>query len=156
MVQWLRPCLPMWAGWVWYPLGEQDLTCLVGRTYSRNRGVTNSVKTLKMVLLTAWMGGEFGGGCCCLVSQSCPTLGDLMACSTPGFPVLHYLLDLLKLLSIESVMPSIHHLCHLLILLPSIFSSIRVFPSESALHIGENGYTQLSPFAIHLKLSQHC
>ena len=106
-----------------------------------------------MVLLTAWMGGEFGGGCCCLVSQSCPTLGDLMACSTPGFPVLHYLLDLLKLLSIESVMPSIHHLCHLLILLPSIFSSIRVFSSESALHIGENGYTQLSPFAIHLKLT---
>ena len=80
-----------------------------------------------------------------------------MACSMPGFPVLHYLLDFLKLLSIESVMPSIHLvLCHLLLLLPSIFSSIRVFSSESALHMGENGYTQLSPFAIHLKLSQHC
>ena len=39
-----------------------------------------------------------------------------------------------KLLSIESVMPS-NHLCHLLLLLPSIFPNIRVFSSESALHI---------------------
>ena len=42
---------------------------------------------------------------------------------------------LLKLMSIESVMPSNHLiLCHLL-LLPSIFSSIRVFTNESALCI---------------------
>ena len=32
--------------------------------------------------------------CCCLVTQSCPTLCDLMHCSMPGFPVLHYLLEL--------------------------------------------------------------
>ena len=39
-------------------------------------------------------------------------------------------------MSIESVMPSNHHiLCHPLLLLPSIFSSIRVFPNESVLHI---------------------
>ena len=44
--------------------------------------------------------------------------------------------NLLKLLSIESVMPSNHLiLCHLLLLLSSIFPSIRVFTSESALHI---------------------
>ena len=44
--------------------------------------------------------------------------------------------SLLKLMSIESVMPSNHLiLCHLLLLPPSIFSSIRVFPNESALHI---------------------
>ena len=43
---------------------------------------------------------------------------------------------LLKLMSIESVMPSNHLiLCHLLLLLPSIFPRIRVFSSESALHI---------------------
>ena len=43
---------------------------------------------------------------------------------------------LLKVMSIESVMPSNHLiLCHPLILLPLIFPSIRVFPSESALHI---------------------
>src|SRR5574337_111490 len=44
--------------------------------------------------------------------------------------------SLLKLKSIESVMPSNHLiLCHHLILLPSIFPSIRVFSNESALHI---------------------
>ena len=31
--------------------------------------------------------------CCCLVVQSCATLCDAMVCSTPGFPVLHYLLE---------------------------------------------------------------
>ena len=44
--------------------------------------------------------------------------------------------SLLKLMSIESVMPSSHLiLCHLLLLLPSIFPSIRVFSNESALCI---------------------
>ena len=44
--------------------------------------------------------------------------------------------SLLKLLSIELVMPSNHPiLCHPLLLLPSIFPSIRVFSSESALCI---------------------
>ena len=44
--------------------------------------------------------------------------------------------SLLKLLSIKSVIPSNHLiLCHLLLLLPSIFPSIRVFSSESLLCI---------------------
>ena len=44
--------------------------------------------------------------------------------------------SLLKLMSIQSVMPSNHlTLCHPLLLLPSIFPSIRVFSSESVLHI---------------------
>ena len=44
--------------------------------------------------------------------------------------------SLLKLLSIESVMPSSHlDLCHPLLLLPSIFPSIRVSSNKSALHI---------------------
>ena len=44
--------------------------------------------------------------------------------------------SLLKLMSIESMMPSNHLiLCHPLLLLPSIFPSIKVFSSESALHI---------------------
>ena len=44
--------------------------------------------------------------------------------------------SLLKLMSIESVMPPNHLiLCRPLLLLPSIFSSIRVFSNESALHI---------------------
>ena len=44
--------------------------------------------------------------------------------------------NLLKLMSVASVMPSNHlTLCRPLLLLPSIFPSIRVFSNESALHI---------------------
>ena len=44
--------------------------------------------------------------------------------------------SLLKLMSIESVMPSNHlALCHPLLLLPSIFPSISAFSNESVLHI---------------------
>ena len=53
----------------------------------------------------------------------------------PGFLVLHYL-PVLKLMSIESVMPSNHLiLCHTLLLFPSVFASTRVFSNEWALHI---------------------
>ena len=66
------------------------------------------------------------------VAQLCLTLRNLMDCSTPGFPDYHQLLSLLKLMSIESVMPSNHLiLCHPLLLLPSIFPSIRIFSKES-------------------------
>ena len=59
-----------------------------------------------------------------------------MDCSTQGFPVLHYLPELVKFMSIESVMLSNHLiLCRPFLLLPSIFSSIRVFFNELALHI---------------------
>ena len=69
-------------------------------------------------------------------SVECPTLCDPMDCSTPGFPVHHQLPELLKLMSIESVMPSNHLiLCHPLLLLSSIFPSIRVFSNESVLRI---------------------
>ena len=56
--------------------------------------------------------------------------------STPGFPVHHQLLSLLKLTSIESVMPSNHLILYRpLFLLPSIFPSIRVFSNVSVLCI---------------------
>ena len=68
------------------------------------------------------------------MAKSCPTLCEHMDCSTPGFTVLHYFLEFAQ--SIEWVMPSNHLiLCHPLLLLPSIFPSIRVFSSESALPI---------------------
>ena len=83
--------------------------------------------------------------CCCSVTQLCPTLCDPMDCSTPGLPVLFYLPELLKLMSIESVKPSNHLiLCHLLLLLPSIFSSIRVFSNKLALHIRQPKYWRFS------------
>ena len=54
----------------------------------------------------------------------------------PGLPVHHHSRSLHKLMSIELVMPSNHFiLCHLLLLLSSIFPSIRVFSNELALHI---------------------
>ena len=54
-------------------------------------------------------------------------------------------LNLLKLMSIESVMPSNHlSLCHPLDLLLSIFPSIRVFSSESAPHIRCSKHWSLS------------
>ena len=53
--------------------------------------------------------------------------------------------SLLKLMSFESVMPSNHLiLCHPLLLLPSIFPSIRVFLNESVLHIRWPKYCSLS------------
>ena len=53
--------------------------------------------------------------------------------------------SLLKLMSIESVMPSNHLiLCHHLLLLPSIFPSIRVFSSESSLCIRKPKYCSFS------------
>ena len=62
------------------------------------------------------------------VAQSCPTLCDPTDSSKPGFPVHPNSQSLLKLMSIESVMPSNHLiLCHPLLLPPSIFASIRVF-----------------------------
>ena len=74
--------------------------------------------------------------CCCSVAQSCLTLCNPMDCSTPGFPVLHYFPELLKFMSIESVMPFNHLiLCRPLLLLPSIFPSIRVFSNGLALCI---------------------
>ena len=45
--------------------------------------------------------------------------------------------SLFKLMAIESAMPSNHLiLCHPLLLLPSIFPSIRIFSNESAIHTG--------------------
>ena len=60
--------------------------------------------------------------------------------------------SLLKLMSIESMMPSNHLiLCCPLLLLPSIFPSIRVFSNESALHIRLPRYWSfsfsISPFS---------
>ena len=53
--------------------------------------------------------------------------------------------SLLKLMSIESVMPSNHLiLCHPLLLLLSIFPSIRVFSNESVLHISWPKYWSFS------------
>ena len=69
------------------------------------------------------------------VAQSRSTLCDPMDCSVPGFPITNSQ-SLLKLVSIESVMPSNYLiLCCPLLLSPSTFPSIRVFSNESVLRI---------------------
>ena len=76
--------------------------------------------------------------CCCLVAKSCPTFWDPMKCSAAHQASLSFTVSqsLLKLMSIESVMPSNHLIiCLPLLLLSSIFPSIRVFSSKLALHI---------------------
>ena len=74
--------------------------------------------------------------CCCSVAQLCPTLCDPMDCSMPGFPVLHYLLELAQthVHWVNDAIQPFHSLWPLL-LLPSIFHSIRVFSNELALCI---------------------
>ena len=69
------------------------------------------------------------------VTQSCPTLCNLVDCSTPGLPVHHQLPELAQTISMESVMPSNHlTLCRPLHL-PSVFPSIKCFSNELALHM---------------------
>jgi len=62
--------------------------------------------------------------------------------------------SLLKLMSIESLMPSNHlNLCHPLLLLPSIFPSIKVFSSESVLRIRVPKYWS---FSFNISPSNEC
>ena len=76
------------------------------------------------------------------VSQSCPILCDPMDCDSLSNTNSW---SLLKLVSIESVMPSNHLiLCRPFLLLPSIFPSIRVFTKESALYIRWPKYWSVS------------
>ena len=87
-----------------------------------------------MIMLLCWFS----------VAKLCPSRCDLMNFSMPDSSVFHYW-SLLRFMSIESVMPSNHLiLCHPLLLLPSIFPSIRVFSSESALCISWPKYWSFS------------
>ena len=89
-----------------------------------------------LTLTTTFSGGRVLAYCCCSVTQSFPTLCDPRDCSTPGFSVLLCLPELAQIMSIELMMLSNHLiLCRPLLLLPSIFPSIRVFSNESILCI---------------------
>ena len=67
-------------------------------------------------------------------TQSWPTLCKPKNSSMPGLPVHHQLQEITQLMYMESVMPSNSLiLCRPLLLLPSIFPSIRAFSNEAAL-----------------------
>ena len=68
-----------------------------------------------------------------------------MDCRTPGIPGLHYLSEFLKFISSELVMVSNYLiLCRSLLLLPSIFPSIRIFSHILALYIRWTKYLSFS------------
>ena len=77
---------------------------------------------------------DFPGGCCCWVTKLCPTLCNPVDCSTPGFLVLHYLPEFAQT-RVRWVNDAIQPSLSLLLLVLSVFPSIRVFSSESALRI---------------------
>ena len=81
------------------------------------------------------------------VTQLCPTLCDPMDCSTPCFPVCHQLLELAQthVLQVSDAIYPLHPLSSPL-LLPSILPSIRVFCSESVLHINELQYNTIPKY----------
>ena len=92
--------------------------------------------------------GEITKVCCmagaCIMSSSVSavqSLNHICSLATPWIATHQTSLSitssqsLLKLMSIESVMPSNHLICRPLLFLPLIFPSIRVFSNESALHI---------------------
>ena len=84
-----------------------------------------------------------------VVQQTCSVMSDSATPWTAARQAPLYFTNsqsLLKLMSIESVTPSNHLiLCHPLLLLPSVFPSIRVFSSESVLHIKWPKYWSFSP-----------
>ena len=74
--------------------------------------------------------------CCYLVAKWCPTHFNPLNYSSPGFPVLHYLVEFAQIhvhCVGDAIQPS--HPLPPLLLLPSIFPSIRVFSNKSALCI---------------------
>ena len=73
---------------------------------------------------------------CCSVAKFCLTLCDPWTAAHQASLSFTISQSLLKLMSIESVMPSYHLIpCHPLFLLSSVFPRIRVFSKESAVHI---------------------
>ena len=79
--------------------------------------------------------------CCCSVAKLCLTFRSPMGCSIQASLSLTISRSLLKLMSIELVMPSNHLiLCRPLLLLPPIPPSIRVFSNESIFHIKWQNY----------------
>ena len=88
------------------------------------------------IYIYIYVNGHRGLQTCSVQSLSHPALYDPMDCSMPGLLFITNSQSLLKHMSIESVKPSNYLvLCCPLLLPPSMFSRIRVFSNESALHI---------------------
>ena len=91
-------------------------------------------------------GYTFSSGCCCTATKLCPTLCNPMDCSIPGFLALHHFLEFAQIEVgwVSDAIPNHLILCCSLLLLPSIFPSIRVLSNESVLHIRWPNYWSFS------------
>ena len=110
---------------------------------------------LRIFVKSEWLeGSETTFLSYCSVAQLCPTFWDPWTAAHQASLSFTISQSLLKPMSVESMMPS-HHLilCHFLLLLPSVFSSIRVFFSESTLRMRWPKYWSFS-FCISLS-SEH-
>ena len=112
------------------------LTWALKNTAAVNIGGQVYIWTPALNSLDVYLGVELPKHMTIQFSQSCPTLCNPMNCSMPVSLSITNSQSPPKSMSIESMMPSSYLiLCCPLLLLPSVFPSIRVFSSESALHI---------------------
>ena len=103
-------------------------------------GKDSSGKSLLMYLATSW-----NISCCCLVASHVQLFATPWTAACQASLSFTISQSLIKLMSIRLVIPSNYLiLCHPILLLPSIFPSIRVFSNESALHIRWPNYWSFS------------
>ena len=98
--------LLMSASCYFFPRYALALTCFLSHSLSRLKpllSLKDFYNNLTSLSLSISLLFQFSP-----VTQSCLTFYDPMDCSMPGFSTLHYLLNLLKFMSVVSVMPSNH------------------------------------------------
>ena len=124
---WLCVAFSYLRGWM---LGKTLRSCRAGTALftfilqlsTYNKHLINTYRKNELILLWCTFRVQFSA-----VAHLCVTLSNPMDCSMPGFPVLHYLLDLLKLMFIESVKPSNH-----LISVIRFSSCLQFFPASES------------------------
>ena len=121
------------------------------RLSHRNREFVETRSVYFCILSVWYIGGNFKPNSSGILFGSVQSLSCVQLFAAPRTAALQASLSitnsrsLLKLMSIESVMSSSHLiLCHPLLLLPSIFPSIRVFSNESVLRIRRPKYWSFS------------
>ena len=118
---------------MWRNMNFQSFNKCCQTTFQK---VIKICSTVSLALVEALIWIRTDSCCCCSVTKSSLILCDPMDCSMSVSSVLHCLPEFAQIHVHELVMPSNHLiLCHPLLLLPSIFPSIRVFSNESALCI---------------------